>query len=562
MEAIAKKVLLSFTVSFLLGFMFLIFGPAEIFFANVSEFEFLYGEFAGYMALIFIGMLVMATILLSLLPEKLQRIVLSVSFAISVAGYLQVMFLNKNLDLLGVSPDGYHVSSMRGILNLLIWLAVLTGVLILAMLKKELWKRVVLYLSFLLIGMQAVAFVSLLATAPKEAYERPKGAYHLSEKDQYTVSADKNIIVFVLDYFSSLYLQQMLAIYPDGADCLHDFTYYSNADCTYYGTFPSMEHMLTGCEVDTTVPLSEWCQNSWNNDLTVDFYHEMQARNYKINLYTGEDVNVLCVGSGCDIMQDRITNITNEPGEVQVNTKLLIKTLTKMSGYRMMPELLKTPFYTNVSEYSEVVKNLGGGWIPHTNSDFYAKLKEDGLQTDDSANYFIIQHILGTHEFNTDAYGNYQEKTSVEETARGCMTIMEAYLNELKRLGVYDDATIIITADHGGDGNEELQVIYFIKQPGETHEASPVTNAPIAHCDILPTVAQMAGIDHTRYGKSVLDFSQDEQRERTMWVRKRDPDYPEMVYYGYTYTGDIQTLIQQVEVGPTVIKEMYEAYPW
>lgn len=150
----------------------------------------------------------------------------------------------------------------------------------------------------------------------------------------------------------------------------------------------------------------------------------------------------------------------------------------------------------------------------------------------------------------------------MEETARGCMTIMEAYLNELKRLGVYDDATIIITADHGGDGNEELQVIYFIKQPGETHEASPVTNAPIAHCDILPTVAQMAGIDHTRYGKSVLDFSQDEQRERTMWVRKRDPDYPEMVYYGYTYTGDIQTLIQQVEVGPTVIKEMYEAYPW
>ena len=50
------------------------------------------------------------------------------------------------------------------------------------------------------------------------------------------------------------------------------------------------------------------------------------------------------------------------------------------------------------------------------------------------------------------------------------MTIMEAYLNELKRLGVYDDATIIITADHGGDWKEEMQIIYFIKQPGEVHE--------------------------------------------------------------------------------------------
>lgn len=91
-----KKAMLSFIVSFLLGFMLLIFGPAEIFFANVSEFEFLYGEFAGYMALIFLGILIVFTIVLTLLPEKIHRIMLSVLFAISVAGYLQVMVLNKN----------------------------------------------------------------------------------------------------------------------------------------------------------------------------------------------------------------------------------------------------------------------------------------------------------------------------------------------------------------------------------------------------------------------------------------------------------------------------------
>ncbi len=32
------------------------------------------------------------------------------------------------------------------------------------------------------------------------------------------------------------------------------------------------------------------------------------------------------------------------------------------------------------------------------------------------------------------------------------MTIVEGYLNELKRLGVYDNSTIIITADHGETG--------------------------------------------------------------------------------------------------------------
>lgn len=553
-----KKVLLSFIVSFLPVFMILVFGPAEIFFANVTEFDFLYGEFAGYMAVVFLIFLMIFTVLLSWLPEKIYEIALSVLFVIAAAGYLQVMFFNKNLDLLGVNPDGYHVPLMQGIWNLIIWMAVLVAVIMLSVWKKEIWKKVLLYLSMLLVGMQAVALVSLLVTAPEEAYERAKVDDRLWGKDQYTVSADKNIIVFVLDYFSSLYLQQMMAVYPDGADCLHDFTYYSNADCTYYGTFPSLAHMLTGGEVDTTVSNSEWCRDIWDNDLTEQFYQELHANQYKVNVYT-TDFDVLTVGNGCAILRDKISNITDEPREVEVDTGLLLKTLTKMSCYRMAPDLLKTQFYTNVSEYSLIVQDMGQG-IAHTNSDFFEALQDEGLKEDDSSNYFIFQHLIGTHEFNTDEHGKYQEKTSVEETARGCMTIMEKYLDELKRLGVYDDATIIITADHGGDWKEDMQVIYFIKQPGEVHDASPVTNAPISHCDLLPTVAQMAGMDYTKYGKSIYDFQQDEQRERTIWVRTKDPDYPEDVYYCYTYTGDILALITQIDAGPTVIQEMYGPY--
>ena len=70
----------------------------------------------------------------------------------------------------------------------------------------------------------------------------------------------------------------------------------------------------------------------------------------------------------------------------------------------------------------------------------------------------------------------------------------------------------------------------------------------------------MAGMDYTKYGKSIYDFTQDEQRERTLWVRTKDPDYPEDVYYRYTYTGDILALITQVDAGPTVIEQMYEPY--
>ncbi len=552
------KLLLSFITVFLCGFMILIFGPTEIFFANITEFEFLYGEFAGPIIILFAISILFLTAVLVIIPEKVHRILLSIIFSFSLAGYLQVMFLNKNLDLLGVNPDGYHVQALQGLINLLIWLIVFSGMIAFAIFKKNIWKKIVMYLSAFLICVQAIALFSLLATAPPEAYKRMQGDDRLSGKEQYTVSANENVIVFVLDYFSSLYLKQMLEIYPDGADCLHDFTYYNNADCTYYGTFPSLAHMLTGCEVDPTVSINEWCWNIWDNELTVEFYQELKEKNFKANIYT-TDSNVLTSGNGCKILRDKISNITNEAKEVRVDTGLLVKTLIKMSCYRISPDILKPQFYTNVSEYSLIVEKMGDG-ILQTNSDFYAKLQEQGLKADDSSNYFIVQHLIGTHEFNTDANGNYQEKTSVEETARGCMTIMEAYLNQLRELGVYDDATIIITADHGGCDKEDLQVIYYVKQPHETHDVSPMTNAPISHCDLLPTVAQMAGLDYEKYGNSIFDFSQDQQRERTLWLRQEDPAYSEGAYYCYTYTGDILALITQIDEGPTEIKEMYESY--
>lgn len=550
-----KKMLLNILVSFLLGFMIFIFGPAEIFFANISEFSFLYGEFAGYMALIFIATLLVLTAVLSVLPQKIHRIVSSLFLAISVAGYLQIMFLNKNLDLLGENPEGYHVSVQESVMNLIIWLVIFVAILIAAMRKNEMWKKTVIYASVFLISIQAVAMVSLLFTAPEDAYKRKQEDW-LSGKDQYVVGGNKNIIVFVLDSFGSYHLSQMLEMYPDGADCLHDFIYYNNADSAYYATFPSVAHMLTGGEVDSSVTISEWCYNIWNNELTVDFYQDLMANNYKVNVFTPEPW-ILVYANGCEILRDRISNVTDEPQKIQVNTKLLLKTLTKMSCYRMAPNILKSQFYTNNLEYALIVGESENGII-YKNTDFYEKLKENGLQKDDSSNYVIFQHLNGLHEYQADADGNYKEGASAEETARGCMTILEGYLNELKRLGVYDDAAIIITSDHGRpENNENMQIVYFAKQPGEIHETSPVTNAPISHCDLVPTLAQMAGLTYEKYGKSIIDYKQNEQRERTLWVRTGDPDYdPNEVYYCYTYTGDNESLIMKLEEGPMAIEEI------
>lgn len=567
-KRLIKKVGLTFLVSFLFAFMLLIFGPSEIFFANVSEFAFVYGDFASYMAVFAVGGAVLLTLLFALLPDKLNGMFLSIVFGISVAGYLQIMFFNKNLDLLGVNPEGYKTSMGKSIGNLAVWIIIILAVVLLSFIKKDIWKKMVKYASAFLLCIQLVALVSLMMTAKEDAYKYQEGNWHLSGENQYVVSANNNVIVIVLDYFSNQYLEPLQKAYPGATDFLHDFTYYSNMDCTYFGTFPSLPHILTGQEVNMSCPVNDWCEQIWKNDKTIGFYDALRENNYVANIYT-PSISILCGLNDPKMLARNLSNLTNSSQEIDVFYKLLFKTMAKMSAYRMFPDMTKPYFYANMDEYADIV-SVKQNKINHNNYDFYQGLLENGLRVDEESNYYIVQHLMGPHLYTTDEYGRYKENSTLEETAKGCMVIVEEYLDQLKELGVYDNATIIITADHGG--GYDSQVIFYIKQQGELHDESPITNAPASFREFLPTIAQATGLSPAEYGQTIYEFSEDELRERTVWLRWNDPAYPTVpcytgdkdgssnVYYGYTYTGDIEDLLRQTQEGPSVVMEMVDSY--
>ncbi len=170
-----RKIMPAFLIVFLLSFMLFIFGPAEIFFANESEFQFVYGEFAGYLAVGSIILAVVAAALLALLPEKIYQVILAVIFGISFAGYVQVMFLNKNLDLLGVNPEGYKPVLTQAIISLFCWCVVILVAVIFARWKKDIWKKCFCGLSGFLLCIQMVALVSLWVTAKDTAWKYEGG---------------------------------------------------------------------------------------------------------------------------------------------------------------------------------------------------------------------------------------------------------------------------------------------------------------------------------------------------------------------------------------------------
>ncbi len=382
------------------------------------------------------------------------------------------------------------------------------------------------------------------------------------------MSSKENLIVFVLDYFSNQYLEPLETAYPEATEFLHDFTYYSNMDCTYIGTFPSMAHLTTGCEVDTSLSTADWFEAIWNSEKTLDFYEMLENRGYKANLYT--DAVYLC-GYNRELMKGKVSNLVNSAQKLDINSRLLFKTLIKMSCYRMAPDVLKSFFYVNIDGYAGIV-NVVEDRIFHENYEFNQGLKGQGLKMDDKYNYYIVQHLMGTHLYTTDETGKYKEDASLEETAKGCMVILEDYLNQMKELGVYDNATIIVTSDHGDF--DDSQVIFYIKKRGEQHEKSPINHAPVSFREYLPTIVDAVGGDSTEYGPVIYDFSENVPRERTVWTRGFDESYPTVkcytgdaskesgcnVYFGYTYTGDIKDLLKQIEEGPSQIMPMTDSF--
>ncbi len=558
----AADMITCFWVCFLLAFMLLIFGPAEIYFANAGEFKFVYGEFAGNMALKALGISAVCAVVIGMIPVVVRKVLVSVVFGVSLAGYIQVMFINEGLDLLGMNPEGYTVIPGQATINVIIWLVIVVLVAALAFWKYDIWKKAVAYVSVFLICIQAVALVSLAVTAEDYAYQREdEGEWYISGEDQYKVSANKNVIVIVLDYFSNSYLAPALEQYPDAIDCMKDFTYYNNTDCAYFGTYPSMAHILSGSAPVPEISINEWTKNIWQDEKAQSFYQALRKQNYVSNIYT-PDKNMICGMNGVEVLEGTISNITNSGQDLVVNFDLLEKTMTKMSCYRFFPYVLKPYVYTQVGEYADVVVPRENK-IRHNNHEFYEGLTQQKLSVDEESNYYIVQHLMGPHVYETSAEGYHKADSTREETIKGCMVIVEEYLNQLKELGVYDNSTIIVTADHGAP--RESQVIFFMKKAGEQHEGLQISSAPISLTDYQATIAEAVGIDHTPYGQSVSDIPEDEPRERIAWVRMYDDSLPAVpkyngedngvsnAYFGFKYTGDITDLMRSYDDGPEIV---------
>lgn len=559
---IVKKFGLASLVIFAIVFMGFIFGPAEIFFGNHKELGFIYQEFGWKFCVAGVIITIATAGIVSFLPEKIYKGILALTSGVTVAAYAQSMFFNKGLDQIGVTAEGYIPELANIVKNTLLWCVMIVAVFVLIYLYKERWRKAVALLSGILMGVQLVAFATLFATADKEAFEYTVGETCLDMSGQYTVSSNENILVIVLDNVANEWMYSAEEEYPDIYDGMKDFTYYRNADCNYYGTFPSVVHFLTGYPLDMSVSTNEYMVKCWTNKQTEDYFSILEEHNYIMNVYTHLH-EVLTAGNPLELVEGKVNNLMQKGEDIEIDYPKLYKTMIQMSLYRYLPEYFKPQFDVKNEQYASIV-SYPDNEMKYSNPNFYNALVQNGLTLDEDFNYFVINHLNGGHEFINDEYCQYSNDISRSGAIKGMFVLVEEYLEQLREAGIYDSSTVIVMSDHGT--GENAQPIFFFKGKNERHDVMQRSDAPITYDEFVPTVLEMVGVDYTAFGRSIHDVGEDEVRERLFIDRAWDSNYPSVKRYDgmnaganiwqvYRYAGDLS------DIQSIYIQEQYDVIP-
>ena len=252
----------------------LIYIPIELYTANPGDFQF---DFSYYVFVLTVGMLmiVLCSVVISflLLSKKQAKFLYSILFSVVLMGYVQGMFLNKNMGILTGDSQVWETKTV--VINSIIWLVVILA-LVFILMKNDKVTTIVTVVSIYLCMVQMVAVVFMIFTGNTISIAKFIG---IRDKGSLEISQGNNVIVLLLDRFDIEFLENVMNINSEIAEELKDFTYYPNATCEFSRTSNAIPYLLTGTSRPRNMSELEYTEYAYSES---DFLKQIQNAGYKI----------------------------------------------------------------------------------------------------------------------------------------------------------------------------------------------------------------------------------------------------------------------------------------
>ena len=548
--------------------------PLEIVAGSSTSLIFSLGDVWWVLLLPCLGIVVAITAILTLLRGKVFCFASILVVAIGLCAYVQALALNVGLP----AADGATIvwADYMGmqILSAAVWIAIIVAALAFAFLHARRAQGVAAILSVFLVIVQAVGLASLaIAPAGGESTETG-GKVVMTEDQMFTVNPNHNVIVFVLDTYDTAYLSRVLDMNPNLLDGLTGFTNYENATSAMIPTRFAVPEMMTGQMPSFDENFSTYKEQRYARS---DFLQKLYDADYSIGLYTDS----LRISSLSTEEQYGITSKTvnmHDLPDSMMDVAGSVYSLFQMGQYRDVMWPFKWAFWYYTDQINQNMTLYEDNAAPEEtiyvmdDIRYYNRLCDFGLSIEEGehAGAYRFIHLLGSHyPFNYDEDVNDlgEDNSNVFKQSQGAIKIVTTYINELKRLGVYENTTIIITADHGYwtitlDPIEETSTpIMFVKPEQSAEEdAKPIVvdEKPVSHLDLQATVLDAMGLDYSEYSSrdEWAGYSMfreiDPNRKRYYLTTDSKPDLTEVQFREYLIDGNALDWDNWSETGRTI----------
>ena len=447
---------------FSLAFTLFVFAPADLYLSSSEEFWFAPGALVRWLLIFAAAAFVLITLLAVLLPPKLSVTFRAAVYACSFLSWLQGNLLVLNYGELDGRTINWSAYTLPYVLDALFWLAVIVLFILFMFRFRKKFRRILEIAACVLLVTQLLTLAFSLVLNRKEG---PKESLYLSDSGQFTVSPEENTIVFVLDTVDSVFFEKVAEQYPEliGRE-FADFTFYRDTVGGAARTRYAIPFILTG-DVDR--------QERTYTDYLKDAYAASPLMN---ELATGRyDSGFYTFGQFMDLARtDAIGNVASGTPAPASRLRLTAQFM-RLVAFRYLPSAFSRAFWMYSGDF-ERWKGRVGADSAYILDDvaFHRDLAVQKVRPVAEKPCFRFLHLRGVHSpIILDANAQQVGFGNTDETQQclGVLKIVSDYLEQLKALGLYDKATVLVMADHGSysHSNAGQSPLFMVKFSGASH---------------------------------------------------------------------------------------------